>query len=395
MKLGTIAKVAFVSLIVVFMTGCAKNQKITFPTKDLNPQVKSGEYVKKVENFLVIADASSSMFYAVKRTKISDAQILAPPTKLEEEKALIKQMNQTIPYIKLKAGLREFGPKTTEKGLIYGMTDYTRQGLADAVDSIKTTGGQSPLSEALVAAADDLGSSSGNIAVIVFSDGEDMGKETVEAAAWLKSLYGDRLCIYTVHIGNSAKGKGLLAQVAAAGGCGFATTADEIMNADGMADFVSKIFFTADGDSDRDGVPDSRDRCPNTPYGLKVDANGCPLPVDGSATITLHVNFDFDKHDIKPMYHDHLKGVADFMKKYPATTIDLKGYTDTSGPEQYNLNLSNRRANSVRNYLIDKFGIDASRLKAKGYGEADPIASNDTREGRIKNRRTMATITAQ
>ena len=80
------------------------------------------------------------------------------------------------------------------------------------------------------------------------------------------------------------------------------------------------------------------------------------------------------------------------MKAHPETSIEIIGYTDNTGKEGFNMLLSQRRANSVRKYLIDKLGIDASRINALGYGSNKPIASNKTKEGRRKNNRVEVVI---
>jgi OOP family OmpA-OmpF porin len=117
-----------------------------------------------------------------------------------------------------------------------------------------------------------------------------------------------------------------------------------------------------------------------------------PEPVPEKICMTLKIEFDYDKSDIKPKYHEVIGKVADFLKKYPETTSVIEGHTDNRGSYKYNIKLSERRADSVRNYLIEKFGIEPERLSTKGYGYTKPIASNKTAEGRQKNRRVDAVI---
>lgn len=119
-----------------------------------------------------------------------------------------------------------------------------------------------------------------------------------------------------------------------------------------------------------------------------------PPPVQEKVTIALNVEFDTNKAVVKDKYYDEIKKVADFMKEFPNTTAAIEGHTDNIASAAYNQKLSEKRANSVRQYLIDKFGIDASRLTAVGYGLTKPIASNDTKEGRQKNRRVQAVLEA-
>lgn len=97
----------------------------------------------------------------------------------------------------------------------------------------------------------------------------------------------------------------------------------------------------------------------------------------------LNVEFDSAKYFIKQEYHNDIKKIADFMKDFPNTKVVIKGHTDNVG----NVRLSRSRAKSLRKYLIEKFGIDGSRITTFGYGYFKPIADNYTEEGRQKNRR--------
>jgi len=117
-----------------------------------------------------------------------------------------------------------------------------------------------------------------------------------------------------------------------------------------------------------------------------------PTPGHYKYCITLHIEFDIDKAAIRPEYNDEVAKVGDFMKKYPTTTAVIEGHTDNVGTAEHNLDLSRKRAESVVNYLVEKFGIERSRLTAKGYGLTRPIADNATDEGRQKNRRIEAII---
>lgn len=152
-------------------------------------------------------------------------------------------------------------------------------------------------------------------------------------------------------------------------------------------------------DSDNDGVPDAEDRCPDTPIGTNVDHAGCTIQKKAPITkapekvsIALEIEFDTAKADIKSRYHEKIKKVADFMTAYPETTAAIEGHTDNVGNDSDNLKLSERRAESVKAYLIEKFGIASERLSAKGFGPSQPVADNATAAGRQKNRRINAII---
>jgi OOP family OmpA-OmpF porin len=172
----------------------------------------------------------------------------------------------------------------------------------------------------------------------------------------------------------------------------------------------------ADMDSDGDGVPDSRDRCPNTPKGAPVDENGCPLDSDGDgvpdykdncpgtpkgakvdpkgceimADMTIQTtadHFDFDSAELKPAMMTELDDAASQINASKGNEmLEIVGHTDSTGPEDYNQGLSERRAQAAADYLAGK-GVSASRMTVKGMGESSPAHDNSTREGRSMNRR--------
>lgn len=178
-------------------------------------------------------------------------------------------------------------------------------------------------------------------------------------------------------------------------------------------------------DSDGDGVPDYKDKCPNTPKEIIgfVDEDGCPKDTDGDGVLdykdecptikgvasnkgcpevkkevlkvfkqALHgIQFDTGKATIKSGSFGVLNLVVDIMNNNPDYNLIIAGHTDSQGNDDYNLDLSDRRAAAVRQYLIDK-GIDSNRMQSKGYGETQPIATNATAKGRAQNRRVEFTV---
>jgi outer membrane protein OmpA-like peptidoglycan-associated protein len=143
-------------------------------------------------------------------------------------------------------------------------------------------------------------------------------------------------------------------------------------------------------DSDKDGVIDKDDKCPNQ-IG-PIENQGCPYPklsqseekiIDAFAETIL---FDQGKFDLKESSKSTLDRIVAIMKTYTSERFHIAGHTDNTFTSDFNQVLSQNRAIAVRNYFISK-GIDASRLTAKGYGETKPVESNNTEEGRTKNRR--------
>jgi len=164
---------------------------------------------------------------------------------------------------------------------------------------------------------------------------------------------------------------------------------------DGVADYLDKCPGTMLGvkvdvngcplDSDKDGVADYLDKCPNTPKDIKVNEEGCPV------SFNFDVRFENNSDKISPSSMDRIKEFAQFLKANPKYKAEIQGYTDSKGSAAYNLKLSTKRAKAVYEALIS-LGVDKNRLSYKGYGEANPIASNDTEEGKAKNRRVVAKI---
>jgi OOP family OmpA-OmpF porin len=406
-----------------------------FKAYDFNPQLKAGQYRQKVDNFLIILDASGSM-----------AECYKGQPKVTLAKETVNNMNQTIPDLYMVSGLRAFGKIRSafsiENELVYGPALYSTAGVNEGLNAVRRAGGFTPLAAAISYGTEDLKTSQGKIAVIIFSDAKEVGNEPVLAAKDMKNQLGDRVCIYTVLIGNDLEGKKIMDQIAQAGMCGCAVSADSLDSGQSMADFVEMVFLVkcldSDGDgvydpadqcpntpkgvivdargcpfdSDGDGVYDYLDQCPNTPKGVKVDAKGCPLDTDGDGVydyldkcpgtprgaivdtrgcwVLEGVLFDTAKWSIKNQYYPVLEEVVSVLKANPSLKLQIAGHTDSRASAEYNQKLSENRAKAVKDYLV-KRGIKAGSLTTKGYGLSMPIAPNDTPEGMAKNRRVELT----
>ncbi len=136
-------------------------------------------------------------------------------------------------------------------------------------------------------------------------------------------------------------------------------------------------------DSDGDGVSDCDDKCASTPRGFKVDASGCIIE---QSVILRSINFVFNKDQLTVPAQETLDEVARALVGQPSLNVQIVGHTDSVGSDAYNKRLSQRRAESVRRYLVSK-GVRDANLRATGAGESQPIAGNDTEEGRAQNRR--------
>ncbi len=146
-------------------------------------------------------------------------------------------------------------------------------------------------------------------------------------------------------------------------------------------------------DSDKDGITDDIDQCPNTPLQYMVDSKGCQILVINNQSVTLEVYFELNSTNIPPQYFEEIGGIARFLNQYKNLNLKIEGHTDNIGNSQYNLLLSQKRAQAVVNRLVEQHKISLTRLTSVGYGETKPIAPNHTENGRAKNRRVQATIT--
>jgi OOP family OmpA-OmpF porin len=145
-------------------------------------------------------------------------------------------------------------------------------------------------------------------------------------------------------------------------------------------------------DTDGDGILDPDDDCKNDPETTNgfEDGDGCPDEVPKEVQrfngIIKGIQFDTNKATIRPSSRTTLDETADVLAKYPSVQVEIIGHTDDRGERESNLELSQNRANSVRDYLVGK-GIDASRIRTRGAGPDEPVAPNKTKAGRAQNRR--------
>ncbi|MCD4675481.1 MAG: OmpA family protein [Desulfobacula sp.] len=436
MRYGSILRVVFLLTILVF-SGCVDRppqptveenaiKKVaprayhSFSFNECKPVDKT-RMVKKIDNFVIVFDPSASMTetyeasndciachdhykdssYAEKHAVKYGGREFAKQddklytsrcnechqdylfSKFKFAKKLATCFNKSIPDLELISALRTFGyPVYSMLG--NGPEEYDKTAYDLSLRKIFDADGASPLAPTLTAVGKDLFDHPGKKAVIVISDGQDMGQKEVLAAEELKARYGEDICIYTVHIGNDPSGKKTMKKIAIAGQCGVSVSGDDLLAREKMENLVREIFLIKD--SDGDGVPDFKDDCPGTLPGLEVDENGCwKLVVLGN------VLFDFDKFNIKPEGIIILNQVVNLLNKHNFLDLHISGHTDNFGSMKYNINLSKQRVQSGLNY-IQKNGISPKRLSISWHSFSIPVATNDTVEGRALNRRLEFTF---
>jgi OOP family OmpA-OmpF porin len=364
------------------LSGCATTIK-PIPAQDLNPKVKSGALVQKTNNFEVIMDTSASMDEPYQWNHFAYTSPMKTSV-LEYEQHLVRLFNDTIPNLKLTAGLRDFAgrrwlTRNYDTKLWYGMAPWVKADLEKSIYAVNTAGVESPLDLALDAATMDLKPLAGKSAVIIFSDGLEMPKAVASAQA-MKAAMKDNLCIYVVQVGPDkitqdypqGEGKALLDQVVKAGECGALVNAKDVETAAGMAAFVEKIFL---------GPP------PPPPPAAEAPVVVPPVVTPGAAPDQLEaIYFDFDKYGIMPEGREALKRNAEWLQRNAGAKVVVEGNCDERGTNEYNMALGQRRADASAKYLMD-LGIGKDRISTVSYGEEKPLCKEANEACWSKNRR--------
>jgi outer membrane protein OmpA-like peptidoglycan-associated protein len=374
----------FLLMFFILFTGCA-----TFRPVDLNPQIKSGQLVQKTDNVIVLFDKSASMGELHGKPMVNEA------TRLMHAKNATKNMVATIPEIKLNAGLRTFWYEET--ALIYGMKSLVKEDYTKAVNSIENPNHRTPMGKAIMAAGNDLRGAEGNSAIIIVSDFSDIPgiddirpEAVMEAITKVNAEYGDKLCVYAIQVGYTLNGKELSEQIVQNVEGGYTVNADKLVTPADMAAFVEKVI-TGNCLRYKQVVVKPEEKVVIVVSEPKVEEKVVAAVSEPKVTEKVaekvmvaaaepkiiilafeDIHFDFDKSTLKPEAQTILKRNIQLLKDNPNAKVRIAGYTSASGTEAYNQKLSERRANSVRDYLIKEGVITPDRLTTIGYGEANP-----------------------
>ncbi|WP_027723121.1 OmpA family protein [Maridesulfovibrio zosterae] len=212
----------------------------------------------------------------------------------------------------------------------------------------------------------------GKFAVIFVSDGlANSGRNPAVIVSDMEKKYGDRFCLHVISVADTPKGVSTLKKLASMTPCGVYVDASDLSRKEVLDKFAQDVFYTQEEELIVE----------------VVEEVVVPVPVPVQEKIVFrNFNFGFDKYQLTDEMIAPLTEAAALLEEYPNLKVLVGGHTDSTGPEAYNLGLSERRAKSVANWLAEN-GIPADRIVVKGYGENNPKFDNNTKEGRKLNRR--------
>lgn len=268
----------------------------------------------------------------------------------------------------LDAGLIAFGG---EDRVTAPLAPFDRAALTSKAQSIQIMGdidgrgGETPYRHVFPEAQQQIAGKSGQSAIVLFSDGlPDYPDQAMSAAKALAASHEGKVCFHAVWTGTDPVGEQNLKNIAALFPCGSVRSVDSIRDPNGLMGFERAVFA-----------------------GTAPPPPPTPVVSECEGVIRLRgINFAFDKANITPDSAVVLDVAVDILKKCSSIRMEIDGYTDSTGPEAYNMGLSQRRADAVKRYFVSQ-GVSSARLTTRGFGESDPIDTNATREGRAKNRR--------
>jgi OOP family OmpA-OmpF porin len=360
-------------------TGCATVS--TFKPVDLNPKMKAGDLIQKTDNLAVLLDKSASM----------DQWYAKPPNvdlanHLTHAKNATKNMAATIPEMKLNAGLKTFWSDQTAQ--IYGMKAFEKNEYIKVIDGVGFPNGKTPTNLALLAAGNDLKGAAGQSAIVIFSDFDEKDvntKATVEAAGKLKADFGDKLCLYTVQVGNVPGGKAFAQQIVGAAACGDYATADELVSPAAMAAFVQKVLLEdAAALKAKKAAEEAAARAKKEAEDAAAAAAAAKAAKGREMLDPVH--FDFDKSVLRAQDRAILNKHVEWLKAHKDTSVLVEGHCDEVGTTEYNLALGERRAAEAKKYLVNS-GIAAARISTISFGEERPADPGHSEAAHAKNRR--------
>jgi OOP family OmpA-OmpF porin len=327
--------------------------------------IEKENFIKVADNFIVLFDVSRSM---------ADTYAPSGEQEIEAARAILRQQNAVLPNLGWMAGLYSYTPWKA----YYELAPYDKAAYDNAIESLPSTRtagdwvqNPTPLGDGIDRLDPLLSSLEGRTAVMIFTDGTF--QRTEPKKLWpmeaIKAVAGNHpeTCFYFISSAESGEPQKLLDDMAGVNACSRVIPFEDVYR---NPMYGAGILFLVD--STKEVVTTTETRI----VGAEVN----------------DIRFEFDKSAIQMQYAADLDRLGRFLKDHPQATVALAGFTDSIGTDEYNLSLSKERAESVADYLKRKADIHSSRIATFWYGETNPIAENDTSEGRARNRRVEIAV---
>ena len=315
-------------------------------------------FVKLADNFLVMFDASNSMKRQYKKG--------APESRYEIARNILREKISQLPHLGYNAGLYLYTPYSE----LEPMAPLDRRGWVAAVDSMPASpSGRTFLAQSLKQIEPVLQGVSGKNIVFIFSDGQYSQIEGIKLPEQYTEEFAGKYnaCFYVIGAPQDNLSQKRLGDMAKANECSQVISFSNFIE---DPKYTTGALYRVRWTERVETIAEAK------ALGMKVRS----------------ILFDFNKSDLRQDFSGPVMSLGALMQKYPTSYVILEGHTDGKGSEEYNLELSLRRAESVANYLRGNSGIDSDRIIVNYFGKANPVASNDTEEGRQLNRRVELVI---
>jgi OOP family OmpA-OmpF porin len=356
-KKYVLTSVVMMTALLSMMAGVSFAAKAVVEKENVPGVVITENIIKTADNFIVLFDSSSSM-----KEPFQDSGL----TTLDAAKKFLKDRNEILPDLGYNAGLYLLTPFKP----IYMMQKYDRDKFGAAIDQLPVkASGPTLMQQGLLKLDGILSGLSGRTVVFLFTDGSYShmpgSRKPVEIAKRLSDKYN--VCFYVISTAKDDQQKAVLKAVASINECSRVVPFDQIYE---RPVYIAGALFV---------IETRIEKFLTTTYRL------ADVKID-------NILFDTNSVQILPEYNDELNILGKFLEANPDTYVVLTGFTDTTGSREYNLGLARRRAESVEKYLIDNFNVGVGRIVTQWYGIADPVAGNDTADGRSQNRRVESIV---
>ncbi len=329
------------------------------------------KYIPRAPTFIFVIDYSGSM----------GMQNTWGEVKIKEAKKILSEINSNLPPLNINIGLYTIAPFKEWVPIQKYSKNIISKAIKNISDDFPIFGRNTPLGDDLARLGKIIQKLSGDIRVIILTDGlKNIGNDPSKVVETLHNKYN--ACFYFIAVDKSKRGISLLQRLTRVENCGSLVMASTFKHKKGVIQYLKNVFYTEKTPKKTQGTP--------TPEKEKKVTS----VIHPQKEMKIHfpiIHFAFDSYKLTEKAKVALQNVIKVLSQHPHLSILVAGYTCNIGPYGYNKVLSEKRAEAVANYLIQK-GVSPKRIKIIGYGETRPKYSNKTAKGRSQNRRVEITI---